>query len=126
MTVIIGDKRLPRRPTSSAGWATERTVAASPHLAWRLCGYVAHRNEANKREGMWKIGGKRQVVYVQRELSKREAHDAVQALIKAQPSATVTDMEQKRREREAAQRQEAQRQSQTKNDGSERNSQNGV
>jgi hypothetical protein len=57
-------------------------------------------------------------------LSKLEAHDAVQALIKSQPSATVTDLEQKRRQREEAQRQEARRQSQTKNDGSEHNSQN--
>jgi Family of unknown function (DUF5906) len=94
-----------------------------PHL-FEQCGYVAFRNEADKRDGQWRLGGKRQIVYVQRELSKLEAHDAVQALIKSQPSATVTDLEQKRRQREEAQRQEARRQSQTKNDGSEHNSQN--
>lgn len=109
--------------TDFASWLHERKNGRRiPHL-FTDCGYVAFRNEANKREGMWKIGGKRQVVYVQRELSKREAHDAVQALIEKTPSATVTDLEQKRREREEAQRQEARRQSQTKNDGSERNSQ---
>jgi hypothetical protein len=109
--------------TDFASWLSDRKNSRRiPHL-FEQCGYVAFRNEADKRDGQWRIGGKRQVVYVQRELSMREAHDAVQALIEAQPSATVTILEQRRRAREEAQRQEAQRQSQTKNDGSERNSQ---
>ena len=104
--------------TDFASWLHDRKNSRRiPHL-FGDCGYVALRNEADKRDGQWRIAGKRQVVYVQRELSKREAHDAVQALIESKPGATVTNLEQRCRERE-----EAQRQSQNKNDGSERNSQ---
>jgi hypothetical protein len=43
----------------------------------RECGYDAFRNPDDLRDGQWRIGGKRQPVYVLRELSIREKHEAV-------------------------------------------------
>jgi hypothetical protein len=103
-----------------ANWLRDRKNSRRIPHQFEQCGYVAFRNEANKRDGMWKIGGKRQVVYVQRELSNKEAHDAIQALIEAAPKATVTDLNKAREEKMA----ETQRQPQTKNDDTERKAQN--
>ena len=63
-----------------ANWLRDRKNSRRMPHQFEQCGYVAFRNAANKREGMWVIDGKRQVVYVQRELSNREAHDALDEL----------------------------------------------
>jgi hypothetical protein len=41
------------------------------------CGYEPFRSEA--KDGLWKISGKRQVIYARKELSVRDKHTAVQA-----------------------------------------------
>jgi hypothetical protein len=61
-----------------SGCATEKTVAA-----FRISSSNADtlfRNDADKRDGIWVIDGKRQVVYVQRELTNQEAHNAINEL----------------------------------------------
>jgi hypothetical protein len=39
-------------------------------------GYVPVRNDADKRDGQWKVGGKRQTIYGRRDLSIRDRHIA--------------------------------------------------
>jgi hypothetical protein len=47
----------------------------------KLAGYVPFRNPAAK-DRLWKIAGRRQVVYVNQELSVNERQTAVDALMK--------------------------------------------
>jgi hypothetical protein len=53
-------------------WLVDRKN--SRQIPYRLeeAGYMAVRNPAQKRDGLWKINGKSQVVYARRELSTRE------------------------------------------------------
>jgi hypothetical protein len=98
-----------------AAWLRDRKNSRRMPHQFEQCGYRAFRNEANKRDGMWKIGDKRHVVYVQRELSNREANDAINDLKAEEQTAKdkaregVADLNRAREEK-------AQRQSQAKAD----------
>jgi hypothetical protein len=65
---------------------TDRKYARQIPHRLSEAGYVQHRNGAAK-DGLWKLGGRRQVVYVRQELSVRERSDAVQALLGPDASA---------------------------------------
>jgi hypothetical protein len=58
-------------------------------------GYVSVRNDADKHDGHWKIGGRRQAVYGQKDLSMRDKIAAIQAIITAERSkpVVVTDFD---------------------------------
>jgi hypothetical protein len=43
------------------------------------CGYVPFRNKA--KDGLWKINGKRQVVYVKKDLPPNAQYQALKTLI---------------------------------------------
>ena len=45
----------------------------------KTAGYVPHQNK-NAKDGLWKIHGRRQVVYVQKELSEQEQQTAALVL----------------------------------------------
>jgi len=47
-----------------------------PHR-FEACGYAPVRN-GDAKDGLWKIGGRRQVVYARVELAPKEQHVAVQ------------------------------------------------
>jgi hypothetical protein len=78
-------------------WLRDRKNSRRIPHQFEQCGYVAFRNDADKRDGQWRIDDKRQVVYVQRELSNREAHDAIRALTAAAQKAAA-EREKKTRE----------------------------
>ena len=61
-------------------WLRDRKNSRRIPHQFEQCGYVAFRNDADKRDGIWVIDGKRQVVYVQRELTNQEAHNAINEL----------------------------------------------
>jgi hypothetical protein len=63
-------------------WLTD--VRSRKQLSHRLeaIGYVAVRNDADKRDGQWKVDGKRQVIYAQRELSIRDRLIAAQEKVR--------------------------------------------
>ena len=44
-----------------------------PHRL-EAAGYVPVRNDADKHDGQWKVGGKRQTIYARRELSLRDRY----------------------------------------------------
>jgi hypothetical protein len=44
-------------------------------------GYVPVRNDGDKRDGLWIVGGKRGVIYARKELSVRERFVAAGALV---------------------------------------------
>jgi Family of unknown function (DUF5906) len=60
-------------------WLGDRKNARQIPHRMEECGYVRHRN-ANARDGLWKIGGRRQVIYVEKELSERDAATAARKL----------------------------------------------
>jgi hypothetical protein len=53
-----------------------KNASRIPHRL-ESCGYVAVRNDAAK-DGLWKINGKRQVIYAKAELSLRDRMPAAQ------------------------------------------------
>ena len=63
-------------------WLGDRKNARMIPHRLEECGYVPHRNNGAT-DGLWKIGGRRQVVYVKRELSERDASVAVRKLTAA-------------------------------------------
>jgi hypothetical protein len=67
-------------------WLSERkNRRIIPHRLEK-CGYVQVRNEGSK-DGLWKIDGKRQVIYAKSILSIRERQLAAQKLMEVSPSA---------------------------------------
>jgi hypothetical protein len=67
------------------GWLEDhRNRRAIPHRMERN-GYSPVYNDADKRDGQWKIGGKRQVIYAQTRLNVRERSEAVRKLIHPEP-----------------------------------------
>jgi hypothetical protein len=61
-------------------WLEDRkNRRAIPHRLAE-CGYVAVRNDIDTRDGQWRIGGKRQVVYAHESLSPRDRFKAVATL----------------------------------------------
>jgi RepB DNA-primase from phage plasmid/Family of unknown function (DUF5906) len=66
-------------PPGTQDWLKDRrNRRAIPHRM-ELCGYVAVRNDANKK-GLWIINGARQVVYARSTLTVRERFQAAQEL----------------------------------------------
>jgi hypothetical protein len=45
-------------------------------------GYVSLRNPGDRKDGLWAVNRKRQVIYVRKELSVKAQHAAAEALIK--------------------------------------------
>jgi Family of unknown function (DUF5906) len=64
-----------------AEWLRDRRNARKIPHRLEDCGYVAVRNEGPK-DGLWKIGGKRQVIYAKAELPVRERIAAASDLIR--------------------------------------------
>jgi hypothetical protein len=63
-----------------ASWLRDhKNRRAIPHR-FEQCGYVPVRN-GDRKEGLWKVSGTRQVVYALRELSVRDQLEAVNQLI---------------------------------------------
>jgi hypothetical protein len=60
-------------------WLGDRKNSRQIPHRMEECGYVPHRN-SNARDGLWKIGGRRQVIYVKQELSERDASMAARRL----------------------------------------------
>jgi Family of unknown function (DUF5906) len=60
-----------------AEWLRDRKNARRVPHRLEACGYVAVRNDAAK-DGLWKVGGKRQVIYAKAELSLRDRIGAAQ------------------------------------------------
>lgn len=65
------EQLMDRADDSFRGWLRDRkNRKAVPHR-FEQCGYVPVRNDLAK-DGLWKIGGKRQVAYVQKGLEQRQ------------------------------------------------------
>jgi hypothetical protein len=62
-----------------AEWLGDRKNARMVPHRMEECGYIPHRN-AGAADGLWKISGRRQVIYVKKELSERDASTAVRKL----------------------------------------------
>jgi len=63
-----------------AEWLRDRKNRRAIPYRLEECGYVPVRNPDAKRDGLWKIGGKRQVVYAVAKLSIRDQLAAVRNL----------------------------------------------
>ena len=63
---------------SSRSGSGRRNRRVIPHRL-EMCGYVPVRNDA-AHDGLWKIGGKRQAVYVKKTLLAHERIAAARAL----------------------------------------------
>jgi hypothetical protein len=60
-------------------WLTDRkNRRAIPHR-FEAVGYAAHRNPDTK-DGLWKVGGERQVVYVKRKLTPLQRREALEIM----------------------------------------------
>ncbi len=64
----------------SAWLRDRRNSRLIPHR-FEEAGYVAVRNDADRRDGQWKVGNKRVTVYALASLSRRDQMAAVQALV---------------------------------------------
>jgi hypothetical protein len=53
-------------------WLRDRRNRRQIPHRMEVCGYVPVRNDADKHDGQWRIGNKRQTVYARKELSPRE------------------------------------------------------
>jgi len=75
--------------------APQGVIIAREFTPHRLAGvgYTAIRNEADKRDGQWKVGGSRQMVYALADLSKHERCAAATELSAVTLNRTVWDLE---------------------------------
>ena len=64
-----------RAPVAFAEWLRDRRNARRIPHRLEECGYVAVRNRDAK-DGLWKVGGKRQLIYAKANLSPRERIEA--------------------------------------------------
>jgi phage/plasmid primase-like uncharacterized protein len=55
-----------------ASWLNDRKNRRTIPHRMKACSYVQVRNEADKRDGQWRIGGKRQTVYSRDTLARKE------------------------------------------------------
>src|SRR5262245_56363489 len=69
------------RTTSAefAEWLSDRKNSRKIPHRMASCGYEPMRNDGAK-DGLWKLNGKRQVVYVRQELNEHDRHKAAQEL----------------------------------------------
>jgi hypothetical protein len=61
---------------------TDRKSRRTMPGRFERAGYVSVRNPGDRKDGLWAINGKRQVIYVRKELSINAQHAAAEALIK--------------------------------------------
>jgi hypothetical protein len=73
---MVVDMALTAEGSELAAFFGDRKKRRSVMHQFELCGYRAFRNPDSE-QGIWQIAGKRQVVYVRRELNNAEAHKAV-------------------------------------------------
>lgn len=66
-------------------WLRDRKNRRKIGHRFEACGYVVVRNPDDRRDGQWKIAGKRQTVYVKRDLSVRDQIAAAQRLAMGAP-----------------------------------------
>jgi hypothetical protein len=64
--------------TAGMEWLTDHKARRAMRFRFDRCGYVICRNP-NQKDGRWKIGGKNQVIYVQKELNARRKLKAAEA-----------------------------------------------
>lgn len=64
-----------------AGWLRDRRNRRQIPHRFEQCGYVPVRNPAEKQSGIWRVGGRRQAIYAQGDLSLRDQLAAAQALV---------------------------------------------
>lgn len=70
--------------TDSFGeWLKDRRNRRQIPHRLEAAGYVPVRNDADKHDGQWKVGGKRLTIYARRELSKRDQIAAAAKLCRA-------------------------------------------
>jgi hypothetical protein len=62
-------------------WLRDRKNSRQIPHRMETVGYVAVRNPADKSDGRWKVGSKRQVVYARAELSAPDRHRAAEAFV---------------------------------------------
>ena len=62
-----------------AEWLSDRKNSRKIPHRMEACGYEPMRNSGAK-DGMWKIGGKRQVIYTRQELNEHDRHKAAEEL----------------------------------------------
>jgi hypothetical protein len=67
------------RPRSNRPWLADRKVRRQIPHRMESCEYAAERNKY-ARDGLWKIGGSRQVVYAKKSLSAAERLTAIRRL----------------------------------------------
>jgi len=65
-------------------WLQDRRTRRQIPFRLEAAGYVPVRNDADRRDGQWKIDGKRQTVYAKAELAPRDRIAAATALCKGQ------------------------------------------
>ena len=63
--------------TEFAAWLKDRKNARQIPHRLESCGYIAVRNPTAK-DGLWRVSGRRQVIYARQELSVRERLAAAQ------------------------------------------------
>jgi hypothetical protein len=61
---------------------TDRKSRRTMPGRFERAGYVSLRNPSDRKDGLWAVNGKRQVIYVRKELSVKAQHAAAEALIK--------------------------------------------
>jgi hypothetical protein len=62
-----------------AEWLSDRKNSRKVGHRMGACGYEPMRN-GDAKDGMWKVGGRRQVIYVRQELNERDRHLAAQEI----------------------------------------------
>jgi hypothetical protein len=65
---------------SFAEWLQDRRNSRQIPYRMEAAGYVAVRNDADRRDGQWKVAGRRQTIYAKRELSQRDRIGAAMTL----------------------------------------------
>jgi hypothetical protein len=81
-----------RWPKFRAFLEERRNARAIPYRLESV-GYVSVRNETDKRDGLWKVGNKRCVIYARKELLLRDRHAAATALVTAHQNTRWEDPE---------------------------------
>jgi len=76
--ITIGDLLAVCVEESFRDWLKDRRNSRQIPHRMEAAGYVAVRNDADKHDGQWRVGGKRQVIYARRELSLRDRHAAAE------------------------------------------------
>jgi hypothetical protein len=76
------DEVITASPGDFAEWLTDRRNRRNIPHRFEQCGYVPVRNDAAD-DGLWKIDGKRQVVYGRREHARRTLIERIRALAKS-------------------------------------------